>query len=396
MMRIGVLTFHNTVNFGAQLQTLATQEMLRKLGYEPVVVNYRDKGKLDALKKMHGEEQRVVHERFAESYFNLSPPLDTTEEVGEYCRTQLDGVVSGSDAVFRLGAPYQPYRLAKRLLGRKNPFEAFSWSDRLPPFYLPFETPGVIKGSIAASSRGTPFYFMKPHMIRDAGNALADFDFVTVRDDWTGKLVSWLSRDRAKPLYSPDPVFGLNSAFTVPDHEKPDIDLSDVILVNGDFEEEWLRRLVDAIRARGYRVMTLANPDETESVDFTDGTLDLPMSPLRWYACLASCAGFVGMRFHAFVSCMANKTPVVTVDVTKKRWGKADGRNPNNDLARRTGILDRYFHRDDLMATDAETILDRLFDPVTQERANAYVDAAPEILFGHLRRFEQLASSARS
>ncbi len=395
MMRIGILTFHNTANFGAQLQTLATQEMLRKLGYEPVVVNYLDKAKLEALANMRSAEQFAEHERFADTYYNLSPPLETTEDVGEYCRNELDGVVSGSDAVFRLGTPYQPYRLAKRLLGRKNPFEVFSWNDRLPPFYMPFDAPGVIKGSIAASSRGTPFYFMKPHMIGKAGNALADFDFVTVRDDWTAKLVRWLSRGRAKPLYSPDPVFGLNSAFTIPDEEQPEIDLSDVILLNGDFEEAWLRRLVDAIRARGYRAMTLANPAEKESFDFTDGALDLPMSPLRWYACLANCAGFVGMRFHAFVSCMAHKTPVVTMDVTKKRRGKADGRNPNHDLARRTGILDRYFHSDDLMATDADTVLDRLFDPVTQERANAYVDAAPEILFGHLRRFEQLASSAK-
>lgn len=33
-MRIGVLTFHSSRNFGANLQTLATQEMLRKLGHE--------------------------------------------------------------------------------------------------------------------------------------------------------------------------------------------------------------------------------------------------------------------------------------------------------------------------------------------------------------------------
>lgn len=391
-MKIGVLTFHSSRNFGANLQTLATQEMLRTLGYDPVVVNYLDEAKLATFDKLVPPEQVAQHQAFADRYYTLSPALRSVEEVGEYVREELDGVVSGSDAVFRLATPYEPARLAKRLLGKSNPFEAFSWADRVPPFFLPFDAPGVVKGSIAASSRGTSFYFLKPHMMRDVGNALRDFDFVTVRDEWTGKLVRWLSRGGAHPLYSPDPVFGLNTAFALPEDERPPQDLSDVILLNGEFEEGWLKRMVEAIRARGYRAMTLANPAEKDRFEFTDGALDLPMSPLTWYACLADCAGFIGMRFHAFVSCVTNKTPVVTMDVTRKRWGRPDPRNPNHDLARRAGILDRYYHRNDLLQADPGAVLDVLFDPATQARADAFADAAPDILLGHLRRFAKIAN----
>ncbi|WP_338242929.1 polysaccharide pyruvyl transferase family protein [Aurantiacibacter hainanensis] len=392
-MRIGVLTFHSSRNFGANLQTLATQEMLRTLGYEPVVVNYVDEAKLASFAKLVPPEQVARHDAFADRYYDLSPPLLTVDAVADYVRQNLDGVVSGSDAVFRLATPYQPRRIAKRLLGHSNPFEAFSWADRVPPFFLPFDAPGIIKGTIAASSRGTSFYFLKPHMMRETGAALRDFDFITVRDDWTGTLVRWLSLGKADPLYSPDPVFGLNTAFQVPDDERPEQDLSDVILLNGDFDEGWLRRMVAAIRQQGYRAMTLANPAEKDSFDFTDGALDLPMSPLTWYSSLASCAGFIGMRFHAFVSCVSNKTPVVTMDLTSKRWGKPDPRNPNHDLARRAGILDRYFHRDDLMRADPDLIMQRLFDPATQALADRYADAAPDMLLRHLRRFEQLAAT---
>jgi len=392
-MKIGVLTFHSSRNFGANLQTLATQEMLRTLGHDPVVVNYLDEAKLASFAKLVPPEQVAQHEAFADRYYTLSPALTSVEAVADYVRGELDGVVSGSDAVFRLATPYEPARLAKRLLGRSNPFEAFSWADRVPPFFLPFDAPGVVKGSIAASSRGTSYRYLKPHMKRAVGAALADFDFVTVRDDWTGKLVRALSRGKADPLYSPDPVFGLNTAFTVPDDEKPAQDLSDVVLLNGEFDEGWLRRMVQAIQARGYRAMTLANPAEKERFDFTDGALDLPLSPLTWYSCLASCAGFIGMRFHAFVSCVCNHTPVVTMDVTRKRWGKPDPRNPNHDLARRAGILDRYFHAHDLMRSDPEQVLDRLFDPQTQAMADSYAASAPEILLGHLRRFEQVTAT---
>ncbi|MFB0612671.1 polysaccharide pyruvyl transferase family protein [Aurantiacibacter poecillastricola] len=392
-MRIGVLTFHSSRNFGANLQTLATQEMLRKLGQEPVVVNFVDKAKLESFAKLVSPEQVAEHEAFAKRYYNLSPELNTVEAVGDYVRGELDGVVSGSDAVFRMATPYEPKRVAKRLLGRSNPYEAFSWADRVPPYFLPFDAPGVIKGTIAASSRGTSFYYLKPRMMREVGSALRDFDFITVRDDWTARLVRWLSRGKAQPLISPDPAFGLNAAFDLPEDEKPKQDLSDVILLNGEFDEAWLRRMVAAIKARGYRAMTLANPAEKDRFDFTDGALDLPMSPLTWYASLASCAGFIGMRFHAFVSCVANNTPVVTMDVTPKRLGRGDPRNPNNDLSRRAGISDRYFHRSDLMQTDAERVLEVLFDKQTQAKADAYAAAAPDLLFGHLIRFEQLAGS---
>lgn len=392
-MKIGILTYHDSYNFGANLQTLATQEMLRKLGHEPVVVNYVDVPKRDAFARLVKDEQIAEHEKFADRYYNLGPEMTDADLVGDYVREELDGVVSGSDAVFRLMAPYEPARVAKKLLGKANPYESFSWADKVPPFFLPFDAPGVVKGSIAASSRGTSFYWLKPQMMKKVGDALQDFDFVTVRDDWTGTLVKWLSRGKAQPLYSPDPVFGLNAAFDLPEDEKPRDDLSDVILLNGEFDTAWLRRMVEAIRARGYRAVTLANPSEGKSLDFVDGELSLPMSPLTWFASLGSCAGFIGMRFHAFVSCMTNNTPVVTMDVTRPRWGKPDPRNPNNDLARRARIMDRYFYSKDLFGTDPGRVMDMLFDPATQARADAFAATAPEILFDHLRRFEQFAAT---
>lgn len=394
-MRVGVLTFHSSRNFGANLQTLATQEMLRKLGCEPVIVNYIDEPKLAAFEKLVPASQIAEHDAFANRYYALSPELTTTKSVAEYCRDCLDAVAVGSDAVFRLATPLHPIRLVKRLLGKKNPYEAFSWHDRLPPFFLPFEAPGLTKAAIAASARGTPFYFLRPSVMRGVGAALRDFDFVTVRDDWTGTMVRWLSMGRARPVYSPDPVFGLNRAFSVPDDEKPQRDLSNSILLTGSFSRAWLKRMIDAIHARGYKVATLANPAEKDSNDLVDFEIGLPMSPLRWYACLASCAGFVGMRFHAYVSCLSNGTPVVTMDVAHPRFGNKDRRNPNYDLARRAGITENYFVRRDLMRIDADDILARLFNSDTQRRANDFAAKAPDALFCHLGRIKALSASRR-
>lgn len=42
-MKIGILTFHNAINYGAVLQAYATQHFLEQQGYDVEVINYRNK-----------------------------------------------------------------------------------------------------------------------------------------------------------------------------------------------------------------------------------------------------------------------------------------------------------------------------------------------------------------
>lgn len=42
-MKVGILTFHNAINYGAVLQTYATQEILKQLGCEAEVIDYHNK-----------------------------------------------------------------------------------------------------------------------------------------------------------------------------------------------------------------------------------------------------------------------------------------------------------------------------------------------------------------
>ena len=42
-MKVGILTFHNAYNYGAVLQTYATQEYVRGLGHEVEVIDYHNR-----------------------------------------------------------------------------------------------------------------------------------------------------------------------------------------------------------------------------------------------------------------------------------------------------------------------------------------------------------------
>jgi len=48
--KIGILTFHNSPNFGALLQTLGTYETIKRLGHLPEVINYHSPNKLHMYK----------------------------------------------------------------------------------------------------------------------------------------------------------------------------------------------------------------------------------------------------------------------------------------------------------------------------------------------------------
>lgn len=42
-MKVGIITFHNAYNYGAILQTFATQEIVKAYGHDVNIIDYRNK-----------------------------------------------------------------------------------------------------------------------------------------------------------------------------------------------------------------------------------------------------------------------------------------------------------------------------------------------------------------
>jgi hypothetical protein len=377
-MKIGILTFHSSYNFGANLQTLAIQELLKRKGCLPVVIDYRDPWRTEMYRSAVLPAQAQAHERFIDKYLDTSPRFNGEEEVREYCDGELDVILVGSDQVFRLLPRWAPKQILRRLrTGRVSS----SWtevSDRLPVYYLPWSRNGgrtPVRAAIAASACSTPFMYLGPSLHRQARQYLLDFDYVTVRDDWTGLMVRWLSGGRIKPQLCPDPVFGLNRCVTVPKDEVPDIDVTRTILVGSTLDRTWLVEFVRIAHERGWKVSNLPDPDATFASDGTDFTISLPLSPLGWYVLLSRARGYIGGRFHGLVSCAANRTPAVSLDVSNKpRIVKMMSRP--YDLCRRAGARSRYVPINRLAHPSPMTVMNRLLDASSQAAMNAYAEHA--------------------
>lgn len=120
-MKIGILTFHRAINYGAVLQCYALTEILKQLGHEVCVIDYRqprvertdrrvcskkEKRKLllgfhlrswffyDSSWKRHIEEEQRF-DNFLANYFSLSTPCDADTIPQSY-----DTYIVGSDQIW--------------------------------------------------------------------------------------------------------------------------------------------------------------------------------------------------------------------------------------------------------------------------------------------------------
>lgn len=125
MKTFGIVSYNihcNFTNYGSALQSWALNQMVGRLGYKPVLMDYcpdvlRDANPLDPFKKMwdkDAESRRMCEltmpairenykkfERFYTERFNRSKGVYTAENFGDCLeREGLDGFVCGSDTIF--------------------------------------------------------------------------------------------------------------------------------------------------------------------------------------------------------------------------------------------------------------------------------------------------------
>jgi hypothetical protein len=336
-----------------------------------MIVNYQEKAKLEGYKESVLPAQAQAHENFFSQYYNESEPLYTNSDVENYCQDCLDGVVVGSDAVFRMIPRNDPLNIVKRLLGKK--IQLPETNGDLPAYWLDWPSSGrrVARFSVAASSMGTMFFFLPKGTRRKMGASAKRFDVVTVRDDWTRWMLRHVTAGEVDAGICPDPVFSLGANFQIPKECYPRENLSDVILISGAMSVGWVERFIQEARNNGFRVAGLPGPADQFRYKTADFNIELPLSPLQWYCLLASCGGYVGTRFHALVVCVANGVPFVTVD-NHPRSLFLRSSSKMYDLCKRATATERYFSLRFLARKSANEIWSALRDPWSLERADRY------------------------
>lgn len=328
-MKIGLLTFHASHNYGSVLQAYALSSVLRSLGHEVQILNLRTNAQLYAYRvfQVKGSGlKRLAHllytlyvtparrRRFLnfEKFIRECLPIssETYSNGGELPRSNFfDAYVTGSDQVW-------------------NPV----CQDFDPAYYLNFADQNAKRVAYAPSLGRTEFNLDQLALIR---KLLTNVEWISCREESGAELLRTLT-DRSVTVVC-DPVLlpgqDFWSKFSVPPR-----DCSPYILTyflennNGD-----KRHLHEIQRQTGYRVVSL-NEDIRDWAKGYQSVFDA--TPQEFVGLIQHASLVLTNSFHATAFSTIFKRPFYTLCGR----GTQDG-NPNDcrkiDYLRRIGLSDR-------------------------------------------------------
>ena len=349
-MRIGILTFHRSVNNGAVMQCYALSQRLRQdfpndevevidyqmkkvdLAYSGGIIEYfrgcspslflkkaalllREPSKLNEARKKKEVFQSAL------SKLPLSPRTildDGTQELIQYINDRYDVLVVGSDAVWNYV------------------------TRGFPNAYFPDERVKCRKLSYAASCYGMDFLNCSETDRQLIGKSLCEFDFLGVRDGATEQFVKWSGVGK-NPIHTCDPTAFLqvnalpidvselenklrNKGF---DFSKPTI---------GVMGTEKMVRMIRQFYGDQYQIAALYNSTRGADVQLFD------LNPYEWAYVFCYFKITFTTYFHGTMLSLRNGVPLICIAL-KTEFAKRH--IPKTlDVLTRLGFEDWYYETD--------------------------------------------------
>lgn len=194
-MKIGIITFHWSTNYGAILQSFALQQTLKGMGHDVEIINYKPKkyepSFYEFIRYRHFlhlksyltelmKEKRM--KEFRKKYLNCTQRYYTLKELQDNCNS-YDLLISGSDQIMN------PYFLAT---GEKEGSTAY---------FLDFGKEHTNRITYAVSFGVTKY---PQHLIPKVHSLISRFDSLSVRERTGVDILASMGRDDA--IVVPDPT----------------------------------------------------------------------------------------------------------------------------------------------------------------------------------------------
>ena len=325
-MKIGLLAYHAACNFGATLQLLSTYMFLKKNGHQPIILNWVAKDLEELYKNSVPKAQYACQKKVRQSIWHETELVHNNEEIVRIIKEEeLEAVIIGSDAV----AQHHPFleRLTfpcRTIVGVQgttsdtqypNPFWATWLSDLSQPIPVAL---------ISVSNQDSAFRLIPRATRKAMDKSIACYSYVSVRDSWTQQMFAYLTGGKCIPPITPDPVFAFNqnAASLLPEkseltkrHQLPEkyILLSFLPTAHPSVSQDWIDEFSVIAKTNGIECFLLPF-SHNASFGRQPHTIDLPLSPLEWYALIKYSQGYVGNNMHPIVVSLHNNIPFFSFD----------------------------------------------------------------------------------
>lgn len=375
-MNIGILTYHCVPNFGAQLQTLSTVGFLKRHGHNPIVLHWYPKD-IERQYDLHVPKVQIrCQMEFAQQNFPLSMLCRNENKlIKEIERNHLDMIITGSDALFK----YVP-RLNRSHAFSKRKFRFinnYSTCEDLQgnPFFCDYYKRMDKKIPIVAfsvSSQSCPFKLMSDDEKNMMALDMSNFKNITVRDNWTQKMVKYITGKMVD--ITPDPVFAFNqncyinepcmeklkAKYCLPEHY--------VLLsfspesMDSSYVQEIGRKLME----KGLNPVSITEPEGLTDFGF-NCRVNLPLNPIEWYSLIKNADAYIGTRMHPIIVCLHNSIPFFSFDgngICEKETSRMKYNRDSSkifDILKVADFLDNiYALRSDLPLPLPQKVLDKI------------------------------------
>lgn len=324
-MKIGILTYHAACNFGANLQALSTFSYLSNNGHEPVFINWMTKQLEERYRNNTPPIQFAEHENFRSHFFKMTDRCYTSSNVATIIENEeIEAVIVGSDAVMQTN-PFRS-RLMKPSIKHPVPI-TFPTRDTVAPnpfwgsFYSRLKRRVPIC-YMSASSQNSPYMCLNKYEKRKQRELLSQFSYISTRDDWTSKMVSYITDGQIVPPVTPDPVFAFNyNVKNIPSENeiRERFNLAERYSLvcfhnNRPVSDLWLSELKAEQHKRGVQCVAFPFPQGIEFKHPFDKQIDLPLSPIDWYALIKYADSYIGDNMHPIVISLHNAVPCYSFD----------------------------------------------------------------------------------
>ncbi len=276
-MNVGILTFHDGINYGAYLQVYALRKLLTHEGFECRVINYKSPAftfreyrcfldlrhvpLMDVIRNMI----RITRFKKAHRKLNFTKRIFSGKNLSSL---YFDRVVIGSDEVWNFTTDLIGY----------------------DPVYF---SKGIKAGRILsyAASFGSAKAGGVPEELREL---LGKIEFVSVRDDNSRQIMKGVT-GRTVPVVL-DPTFLVDLG---PEAVRPAGE--DYILVYGSFNAEMIRKISNYAASVGKK--TVAVGYRLPWCDENRDTLD----PFEWLGYFANCDSVITSMYHGMIFSILNR-----------------------------------------------------------------------------------------
>ena len=314
-MKIGILTYHRSINYGAVMQAYALARRLQEVpGVQVEVIDYMS-ARMDKYYKMFTvyrgrngiskiKNRFEMYSAFQSGISQL--PLsnerlisDDQNRFNRYIANKYDMIVVGSDAV---------WNYEKR--GLPNP-------------YFLIGADNVRKVSYAASCNGIKYDQVDDEKLRILTDAFSDFEYIGVRDELTRKLVGKaIGKDISH--HNCDPTFlldfqkdGLDDNFRgellkkLVEKYHWDVKKRHIGLMLSNLNGDLSRKLVDELKNRygkNYQIVSLYSYCKYADIPYISD-----LTPFEWSRIFSLFDITFSKYFHGTLLSILNETPVISL-----------------------------------------------------------------------------------